>query len=194
MLEKQQNNETRRAMLDAIRERLAASAPFDIVRSQRHAHHVATSVDRADPIAHASVISLTERFRRALEGVSGHCVIVRDEAEAATAVQRVIEQRQARRIAISDSPLVRRVVPVVKYEADLLEGAAPQELFDCDLGVTGAQWAIAETGTLVLDSAKERHRLASLVPPVHVAIIEAGQIRQTMAEVLRSISESGPDG
>src|SRR5437764_71495 len=35
-----------------------------------------------------------------------------------------------------------------------------------------------------------RKHLASLVPPVHVAILEAGRIRQTMSEVLELITNS----
>jgi len=31
------------------------------------------------------------------------------------------------------------------------------------------------------------------VPPIHIAIIEASRIRQTMAEVLRAINEDGRD-
>ena len=57
-------------------------------------------------------------------------------------------------------------------------------MFESDLGITGAQWAIAETGTLVLESESERHCLTSLVPPIHVCILEAKQIRQTLGEIL----------
>ena len=71
-----------------------------------------------------------------------------------------------------------------------LDAPNQSELFDCDMGITTAQWAIAETGTLVLESERERHRLASLVPPVHVAIVEAGRIRRTMAEALELIKNA----
>ena len=40
----------------------------------------------------------------------------------------------------------------------------------------------------------ERHRLASLVPAAHVALVEAGKVRQTLGEVLRAINERGPEG
>ena len=59
--------------------------------------------------------------------------------------------------------------------------------------MTGAQWAVAETGTLVLESDAERNRLASLVPTAHVAVIEARQIRQTLGEVLEAIGGRGPE-
>ncbi|HSB61184.1 MAG TPA: LUD domain-containing protein, partial [Vicinamibacteria bacterium] len=55
-------------------------------------------------------------------------------------------------------------------------------------------WAAAETGTLVLESDRERHRLASLVPTAHVALLEAGRIRRTLGEVLRALGEQGRDG
>ena len=189
-----QNNETRRAMLAAVRKQLAASVPFDAVRNEHAAHPaVAHREDRAVMMVQSPGLSLTEFFCASLEAVSGHYLLVRDEAEAAAAVQQVIERTNARRVAVSDSPLVQQIMRSVSHDAKVLEAATPSALFDCDAGVTGAQWAIAETGTLVLVSEKERHRLASLVPPVHIAIIEASCIRQTMAEVLGAINENGGD-
>jgi len=59
------------------------------------------------------------------------------------------------------------------------------------LGITGAQWGIAETGTLVLESEKEFNRLASLVPPIHICLIETKKLRQTLGEVLEKLNENG---
>lgn len=98
----------------------------------------------------------------------------------AQALQRIIDQKKAQRIAVSNSPLAERVIERVKSDAAPLKDAAASALFDCDLGITSAQWAVAETGTLVLESDQEQHRLSSLVPPVYIAIIEASRIRQTL--------------
>ncbi|MET0622126.1 MAG: lactate utilization protein [Pyrinomonadaceae bacterium] len=191
------NEEARRAVMASIREHLAASAPHDAVRA---AHHDAAAAHGRDVSAQAGTAlppprefegTAVERFRQALEAVAGHCLVVRDEAEAAEAVRRVAGQRNSRRVAVSDSPLARRVVGLAGLAAEVLETAAPEDLFDCDLGVTGAQWAVAETGTLVLESDAERHRLASLVPSAHVAIVESRNVRQTLGEVLRVINERG---
>jgi L-lactate dehydrogenase complex protein LldG len=194
LAEEQQNVKSRHVMLAAIRHQLAASAPFDVVREEHGAHPtVASRGDSPAPLVQASEPSLTHSFCAALEEVSGHYVLVRDEFEAAAALGRLIEHKNLRRIAVSDSSLVQRVLSNVEHDAELFEAASPPVLFNCDAGITSAQWAIAETGTLVLESAKERHRLASLVPPLHIAIIEAARIRQTMAEVLRAINEDGPE-
>jgi L-lactate dehydrogenase complex protein LldG len=188
--EREQNEGARGAILAAVRQHLAASAPFDVVRNERPApHEIKTRASCA--ASHDQAASPVERFREALEAVGGRCAFVRDEAEAAQAVQRIVEQKKAQRIAISDSPLVQRVIELVKSNAELFRNAAASALFDCDLGITNAQWAVAETGTLVLDSDQERHRLSSLVPPVHVAIIESNRIRRTLVEVLQVIKDHG---
>ena len=184
-------------MFAAIRRHLAASAPHDAVRG---AHHDAAAAHGEDVSARdeqgaASVFEGTavERFRQALEAVAGKCFVVRDEAEAAGVLREIAGQRGAHRVAASDSPLAGRVLGLAALPAEVLENSAA-ELFDCDLGVTGAQWGVAETGTLVLESDAERHRLASLVPSAHVAVVESRNVRQTLGEVLQAIGERGGRG
>jgi hypothetical protein len=57
-------------------------------------------------------------------------------------------------------------------------------LFESDVGVTTADYALADTGTLVLVSGSERHRLASLVPTVHVCLLEAGRILPDLSSLI----------
>lgn len=58
-----------------------------------------------------------------------------------------------------------------------------------EIGVTGCDAAIAETASLVLVSGPGRSRSVSLLPPVHVALIERSQMFLTMAEVFDAYSE-----
>ncbi|HEX7317331.1 MAG TPA: lactate utilization protein [Pyrinomonadaceae bacterium] len=189
--EQRRNEEARREMFAAIREHLAASAPHDAVRA---AHGEAVPAREEKSVVVAFEGTAVGRFCQALEAVAGKCFVVKDEAEAAEVVRRIAEQRNSQRVAVSDSPLAGRVVSLAALPAEVLENAAVENLFDSDLGVTGAQWGVAETGTLVLESDAERHRLASLVPSAHVAVIEARNVRQTLGEVLRAINERGEGG
>lgn len=182
----EQNTSARQVILASIREHLTASERFDAQAAHPHSDPPrASSKSAADD--NGTVIDL---FRQALESVSGHCFMVQTIEEAARAIQQIVTERGARRIAVSDSTLVKRILERVKTEALFLDAPNQSELFECDLGITSAQWAIAETGTLVLESERERHRLASLVPPVHIAIVEAGRIRRTMSEVLELIKNT----
>ena len=54
---------------------------------------------------------------------------------------------------------------------------------DADLGITGVDYAIAETGSCVLLAAKGVSRLVSLLPPVHVAVVERGQVLPSLDEL-----------
>ncbi len=172
----------RDAMLARIREHLAASPP-----ARSHHHQPAQRED--GPVSKPRVeIGLIDLFRDALKAVNGNCTIVADETAAAASLKELIELNKLRRIAISDSPLVDRLMRQIGGDAEVLSNAASEALFDCDAGITSAQWAIAETGTLVLESKSERHRLVSLVPPMHIAIVEADRIRRTMSETLAAVS------
>ncbi|HEX8138076.1 MAG TPA: lactate utilization protein [Pyrinomonadaceae bacterium] len=194
LAQREGNKEVRRAMLTAIREHLDASAPFDRVRAEHHSHHGAAEVSRrADVIVSESGATPVERFKEMLEAVGGHVAIVRDEREAGEMLSQIIEQTKARRIALSDSPTVQSLMKYVRADAELLQSASAAALFDCDIGITGAQWAIAETGTLVLAHDEERHRLTSLVPTVHVALVVAEQVLATLGEVLQALDRMGPE-
>lgn len=180
-------------MLTAIRRHLAMSAPFDAVRNQHRAQDKAAPPPTVGARGVERRATLTERFCGALEAVAGHCVVVRDKREAADVLREILERTKARRVAVSDSELAGSVIELAKPGAELLLNASGPALFECDAGVTSAQWGVAETGTLVLESDEERHRVASLVPPVHVAIIHASQVRETLGEVLQALHEKGRD-
>jgi L-lactate dehydrogenase complex protein LldG len=113
-----------------------------------------------------AVASVVQLFRQNLEAVDGHCIIVQDQSEVDEAVKRIT---QGKRIVTSN------------------EALPAKDLFDFDVGITFAQAGIAETGTLVLDSSVERNRLVSLVPPVHIAVLNATQIYETLGETLAAL-------
>ena len=58
----------------------------------------------------------------------------------------------------------------------LTENSLRQHLGGIDVGLTFADYGIAETGTLVIDSCSEEIRLATMISEVHVAILPAGRI------------------
>lgn len=74
---------------------------------------------------------------------------------------------------------------IVRY-AESIE-AFKQELFhEVDAAVTTARAGIAETGSLVLWPTVAEPRLMSLVPPVHIAVLESDRLYNTFYEVLTS--------
>jgi len=66
--------------------------------------------------------------------------------------------------------------------------------FAATVGITGVEFALAETGSLVVTSLTEGAQLASLVPPVHVALYRRSQLVASLDEVLERLPvASHPD-
>jgi L-lactate dehydrogenase complex protein LldG len=197
-MNRERNISARDAILGSIREHLAASAPHDAVHAE--GSHKAEAVefrtaklDGKVPQPNGTTLSLVEIFSENLKAVGGRCEVAGNEHEIVAALTRIISDLQktrlrARRIAISDASVLKRILGGIEVGVDeITTSPSAAELFDYDVGISTAQAAIAETGTLVLESESERHRLVSLVPPVHVAIVDAGDICQTLGEALAAV-------
>lgn len=134
-----------------------------------------------------------KQFGERLTAVGGHLHLGLDDG-GLDAVQQLLARYAPKSIARSDAPTVSllRLHPSLRTLGWLEPDATRDELFSADLGVTAAQWAIAETGTLVLDMAQERHRLASLLPPVHIALLPHARILANLGEALKTIGRPLP--
>jgi L-lactate dehydrogenase complex protein LldG len=169
------------AILDSIRQNLKASEPFDAVRAE---HFHAEDFGEIKPfIAENKAVTFCEN----LTAIGANCKIVADLAEAKSEIENIISANNAKTIAISDSQIVVQIAE--RINADFIQNASTQELFDCDIGITSAQLGIAETGTLVIGSDKEFNRLTSLIPPVHICVLEASKIRHNLGETLSELEK-----
>jgi len=55
---------------------------------------------------------------------------------------------------------------------------------EAEFGITGADWALADTGSLALLSSPAEARLISLLPPVHIALVPRSRILTGLDELL----------
>ncbi len=166
--------EARATILQSIREHLAESgvchAAIEVVESAPTTTESSIEPDPAaseDGYKNHGHHSAVEMFRERVEAVGGRCFVVCGELETACALKGLIAELRA--------------------TSELTAEPSAAELFDYDVGLTTAQAAIAETGTLVLESDSENHRLVSLVPPVHIAIVNAKDICLTIGDALKLV-------
>ncbi len=71
-----------------------------------------------------------------------------------------------------------------------LELADESEIANADIGITEADFAIADTGTLVLLSDSNKPRLVSALPPVHIAILDRTNIVPDIHSLFLRITDS----
>jgi L-lactate dehydrogenase complex protein LldG len=97
-------------------------------------------------------------------------------------------------VALGTSPEGRRLAEacaragaprVLSYDK-AIEGLKATLFDDTDAGFTSVRSAIADTGSLVLWPSPEEPRLLSLVPPLHVALLSAATIGDTLLSVMRA--------
>jgi L-lactate dehydrogenase complex protein LldG len=119
-----------------------------------------------------------------------------DTDSVAAAVTDVLARRSARRVVVpaglpeawwdDSEPRGReRVVDDGSLSWDVLDAV--------DGVVTGCAVAIAETGTLVLDASPDQGRRAiTLVPDLHVCVVAADRVVQTLPEALDRLDPGRP--
>jgi len=66
-------------------------------------------------------------------------------------------------------------------------------MLSADIGITSVSLAVAETGSLVMMSQPGQERTASLLPPVHVAIVERAQIVPDLFDVFAQLEKRDTD-
>ena len=135
------------------------------------------------------------RFIEELEALGGHGVRVASMEEARDHVLSVVREREAKLLVRwdveeleelgVDEPLAQDGVEVVVWRdlADFREVAGK-----ADVGLSTAAWAVAETGTLVLEGGPGMGRSVTLLPPTYVAVIRVDQILRTVPEAIEKYS------
>lgn len=138
-------------------------------------------------------LQLAARFAAEARGVG---TIVHEVATAAAAAEAMVAIAHtavaAHRLVTWPTALARSVaaaagVAVPDLEVTILDRNTPPDvLAAADIGVTEADALVAESGTLVFGSSA-RHRGASLLPPVHVAVVTADRLVANLAAALRLV-------
>jgi L-lactate dehydrogenase complex protein LldG len=152
------------------------------------------------PPSSAAAADLFARFSTELTALGG-AVHELDSLEALLGLlQHLLEGRPRRSVLMWDeewlpvqglpTALVRAGISVdTQTPGDLASPDRKRELASATIGLTSADALIAETGSLVLVSGPGRGRLASLLPPVHVALVR----RSAMVESLSVLFARRPE-
>lgn len=132
-----------------------------------------------------------DRFQRMIESSHGEVHRV-SESQWLNTLADILKARGVRNLLAPLEHPVGKTIRTANREdmPELLSYNQPIEdwkptLFnDVDAAVTSTRGAIAETGSLILWPNTDEPRLMSLVPPVHIAVLEADQIFATFHEAV----------
>lgn len=160
------------------------SAREDILSALRAARAQRTPFVETPPTEHLPVTRLGEdkdlkaRFIAEVERVRARVHRAPNALAALEVLRALMVQLDARRATMWDEAHL----PVKGVEAMLAELGIERLRGDneivaqADVGITGADCALATTGTLVLSSGPGCSRMASLLPPIHIALLTEDRI------------------
>lgn len=188
---------TRADFLAAMRTRIAAGRPVGrgavSARPDRPAARLAELRRQLDTRWSA----VLERFRVEFERVGGTFHRVGASAEVPHVVAALTRERGGHRIitwhfsalgfdptpALSEEGLTVTMAPSADAASPEERDAHRAAAAVADLGLTGADLAVAETGSLVVLSGAGRPRTTSLLPPVHVAVLDRLALVESLEQV-----------
>ena len=151
-----------------------------------------------EPRESPSIEDPPARFLEELDALGGHGRRVATFGEARDYVLQLARERGAERLVRwdveeleemgVDGPLGEAGVEVAVWRDldDFREVAGK-----ADIGLSTAAWAIAETGSLVIEGGPGRGRTVTLLPPSHVAIVPVDRMLRTVPEAIGKYSEGG---
>ena len=183
----------REAFLDRVRKAALAGAAHRIPRQPLPSNVGYVGVDG----------DLCERFAAEVAAVGGAAHLVEDHDSARAVLASIVDASGAIqalcwrhellvRLRLDDL-LAARSIRRYDYSSLVALPSAEQrrQMFASQIGITSCDLAIAETGSLVMRSRSGRERVASLLPPVHIAVVERGQIVADLVDALAALSPRG---
>jgi L-lactate dehydrogenase complex protein LldG len=191
----------REEMLDRIRRALGRPPGTSAVRPMEVEHSPDTL---ANVLPHIAPEDLLAKFEAELVKVGGSVYRAATLQALEDVLRKVLVSFESPSVVLSRNPLLKllglqellrrcgvsvevwgdaSVAPSAGHaSAGLSEFASAS--FEASVGITGADFALAETGSLVVTSATEGSQLVSLAPPVHIALYRRSQLVESLDEVL----------
>jgi L-lactate dehydrogenase complex protein LldG len=180
----------REEFLEFIRHRTGRYKPT-------HAPDVAWT-RKGEPREREPIENPPARFLEELEALGGHGRRAENLEEAREYVLALTRERGAKLLVRWDVEELAELGLDGPLEEAGVEVAIWRDLDDfrevagrADIGLSTAEWAIAETGSLVLTSGPGRGRTVTLLPPTYVAIIPAEKVLSTVTEAIGKYAEDG---
>lgn len=151
-----------------------------------------------EPTGQTDLAELIARFTEEATAVRAKVHRVSDKLQCVDKIAEICSEDKGHEIALSGAEIFAELDLASAVAARGFSTFAPGEtdheklvarLANCGVGLTAADYAIAETGTIVLSSDEPDALLVSLLPPVHIALLRSAQITASLDGVISKLSK-----
>lgn len=168
-------------ILKKIRKALSESTPLPFAASEGNQSVFQPQKDELEII-----------FAEAFTQLQGKFVFCIDQQELVLQLQYLLQQKGLKKIVCPEVRL-RNVLETAAASDPALKGfnagSPDADLKTCDASITGCEYLVARTGTIVLSSAQEKGRTTSVYAPIHICIATSDQLVYDVRDGLRLIRE-----
>jgi L-lactate dehydrogenase complex protein LldG len=141
--------------------------------------------------------NIVSQFQKKHESLAGIVHLVSGLDEAADQVFSILQEKKAEKVALSELPEKFSQILDQKINQDGLDLLKPPfnnadlpEAFDTiQIGISWAEFAIAETGTIVEFATDDSMRLVTSLPLVHISLLRASDVVATLKEAAAPIRD-----
>ena len=133
--------------------------------------------------------SQTERVRAFLENFPGDHLHARSAEDAR---EFVASRLDGRRAIASNDPILESlgITDLPNVHSGVTDrGEMRRVCAEVEVGVSGAAYALADPGALVMVSSAEQERLVSLLPPSHIAVVSAERVLSGLDELFLTMPD-----
>lgn len=183
----------RTQFLDRVRDAAKAGRAFriQVAKLPEQTGYVGAGEDRCASLAAEA------------EAVGGEACVLEDAEAARHQLNRLLELNNTQRALCWQHPLLERLgtdeilaeksIQQDNYEslARLPSSEQRARILSAEVGISSVDYAVAETGSLVVCSRPGQERVISLLPPVHIAIVGESQIVPDLFDVFSRLDEAG---
>jgi len=152
-------------------------------------HSVPEKPDFEQPVYHSIDLPLEQAFKENLEKINGFVHFYETEKELFSALKEFLSSRQKEDIFCNEDEICNQLnvfgIPF-QQSAEL-----PKNI---EVGITGCEFLIAHTGSVMVSSAQKGGRQMFVYPPLYIVIANKDQLVDYLEKAYAGISEKYKDG
>ncbi|MDA8441378.1 MAG: lactate utilization protein C [Peptococcaceae bacterium] len=149
------------------------------------------------PVNAANSDQLISEFTSNCTKLTTRCTVVPDITQLQASISALLAELKAKSVITWNSAKILQAgipdicrasgVNVTLWDNLAARATMLRRCASVDVGITWADFAIANTGTLAIMSNPQQSRVVSLLPPVHIAVVDQNKLLPTLGNVFAQL-------
>jgi len=134
--------------------------------------------------------NLLDEFSEKLRAQNGSVEMIKNTKHLNKAVTAIFDKTDSKSFIGWDTEQLTGLYKILQQKGFKYTKSTRNDLqAKCDIGITLADYAISESGTIVLYNNKIQNRNCSLIVPIHIAILQKEKIVKNIFDIITTISK-----